>query len=94
MVSRIPAGRVASYLQVALMAGYPRRPRQVGMVLKGLPKDTEVPWHRVVSDRGHIPSRGRWWGAVEQAARLRAEGIAVDADGDLDLEACRWDGKG
>lgn len=93
VVAAVPEGCAVSYVQVARMVGHPRRPRQVGMVLKGLPKDTEVPWHRVVSDRGHIPSRGRWWGAVEQAARLRAEGIAVDPDGDLDLEACRWDGK-
>ena len=93
MVTRIPEGRVASYVQVALMAGYPRRPRQVGMVLKGLPQGTELPWHRVVNNRGYIPSRGRWWGAMEQAARLREEGVQVDADGDLDIEAYRWDGE-
>ena len=84
---------MASYVQVALMAGYPRRPRQVGMVLKGLPQGTELPWHRVVNNRGYIPSRGRWWGALEQAARLREEGVHVDADGDLDIEAYRWDGE-
>lgn len=93
VVARIPEGRVASYGQVAALAGFPRRPRQVGMVLKGLPQGTGLPWHRVVNAQGHIPSRGRWWGALEQAARLKAEGVLVDAEGNLDLEAHRWDGR-
>lgn len=93
VVARIPAGCVVSYSQVAALAGFPRRPRQVGMVLKGLPQGTELPWHRVVNAQGFIPSRGRWWGALEQAARLKAEGILVDSGGNLDLEAHRWDGR-
>ena len=93
LVARIPAGRVATYGQIALMAGFPRRPRQVGMVLKGLPEDTELPWHRVVNARGYVPSRGRWWGAQVQIARLRDEGIAVDALGNLDLAARQWHGE-
>lgn len=90
VVRRIPKGRLASYGQVAVLAGFPGRPRQVGMVLKGLPQGTRVPWHRVVNNQGHIPSQGRAWSALEQARRLMAEGIAVDAEGDLDLEAHRW----
>jgi len=93
IVARIPAGRLASYGQVAALAGFPRRPRQVGMVLKGLPQDTDLPWHRVVNTNGYVPSKGRWWGALEQIARLKAEGILVDGEGNLDLEAHRWDGK-
>lgn len=93
LVARIPEGRVATYGQIALMAGFPRRPRQVGMVLKGLPEDTGLPWHRVVSQPGRIAARGRFWGALEQADRLRAEGVAVDPDGLVDLEAHRWSGE-
>ena len=92
VVARIPRGRLASYGQVALLAGFPQRPRQVGMVLSGLPEGTDLPWHRVVNTRGYVPSRGRWWGAFEQIGRLRDEGIAVDDQGNLDLEAHRWDG--
>lgn len=91
-VGRIPEGRVASYGQIALMAGYPRRPRQVGMVLKGLPEGTEVPWHRVVNVHGHVPSEGRWWGALVQIQRLREEGIEVSEGGDLDMRRYAWSG--
>lgn len=94
VVARIPEGRLASYGQVALLAGFPQRPRQVGMVLSGLPEGTDLPWHRVVNTRGYVPSRGRWWGAMEQIGRLRDEGIEVDDQGNLDLEAHRWDGEG
>jgi methylated-DNA-protein-cysteine methyltransferase-like protein len=90
VVKRIPKGRLASYGQVAALAGFPRRPRQVGMVLSGLPEGTKLPWHRVVNNRGYVPSRGRWWGAFEQIGRLRDEGIEVDDLGNLDLEAHRW----
>lgn len=90
VVADIPYGRLASYGQVAALAGYPQRPRQVGMVLSGLPEGTPLPWHRVVNTRGYVPSRGRWWGAFEQIGRLREEGIAVDDLGNLDLEAHRW----
>ena len=93
VVASIPEGRLASYGQVALLAGFPQRPRQVGMVLSGLPEGTDLPWHRVVNARGYVPSRGRWWGAMEQIGRLREEGIEVDDLGNLDLEARRWDGR-
>ncbi|HJV48500.1 MAG TPA: MGMT family protein [Geothrix sp.] len=90
VVAKIPKGRLASYGQVAALAGFPHRPRQVGMVLSGLPEGNKLPWHRVVNTQGYVPSRGRWWGAFEQIARLRDEGIDVDDKGNLDLEAHRW----
>jgi methylated-DNA-protein-cysteine methyltransferase-like protein len=90
VVAQIPEGKLASYGQVAALAGFPQRPRQVGMVLSGLSEGTTLPWHRVVNTRGYVPSRGRWWGAFEQIGRLRDEGIEVDDLGNLDLEAHRW----
>lgn len=90
VVARIPEGKLATYGQVALLAGYPQRPRQVGMVLRGLPEGTPLPWHRVVNAQGYVPSRGRWWGALVQMERLREEGIPVEPEGGLDLAAHRW----
>jgi len=93
-VARVPKGRVATYRQIAWMTGFPRRPRQVGMVLKGLPEGTDLPWHRIINSKGYVPSRGRWWGAMVQIERLRAEGIAVDDEGNVDLKRFGWDGGG
>lgn len=90
VIAGIPYGKLASYGQVAMLAGWPQRPRQVGMLLSGLPEGTEIPWHRVVNSQGYVPSRGRFWGVMEQIGRLRDEGITVDDQGNLDLEAHRW----
>jgi methylated-DNA-protein-cysteine methyltransferase related protein len=92
LVRRIPRGRLATYGQIAALAGFPRRPRQVGMILKGLPEGTDLPWHRVVNALGYVPSQGRWWGAMVQIQRLREEGIVVDDLGNLDLPVYQWRG--
>jgi len=94
IVAKIPKGRLASYGQVAMLAGFPRRPRQVGMVLRGLPEGTKLPWHRVVNNQGYVPSKSRWWGAMVQIERIREEGIDVSNDGTLDLETHRWKPRG
>jgi methylated-DNA-protein-cysteine methyltransferase related protein len=93
LVAVIPEGHVVTYGQIARVAGYPRRPRQVGMVLKGLPEDTALPWHRVVNAQGLVPSRGRFWSALEQIERLRREEIEVSDVGALDLERYQWRGE-
>ena len=91
-VAAVPRGRVATYGQIAWMAGYPRRPRQVGMVLRTLPEGSDLPWQRIVSARGCVPSRARWWGAQLQIQRLREEGVDVDDAGNLDLARFGWSG--
>ncbi len=90
LVARIPPGRVMTYGQVALALGLPRAARQVGGALHLLPADTPVPWHRVVNHRGGISPRWNEAGRWEQAARLRAEGVAVDDGLHLDLARYRW----
>jgi methylated-DNA-protein-cysteine methyltransferase-like protein len=88
----VPFGKLVSYGQVALMAGYPRAARQVGWVLHGLPRGTTIPWQRVVNTNGYIPSKGREIEAMEQMRLLRCEGVEVDDGGNLDLEIYRWNG--
>ncbi|MFO0687558.1 MAG: methylated-DNA--[protein]-cysteine S-methyltransferase [Myxococcota bacterium] len=91
VVRRIPAGRVASYGQVAGLAGMPRAARQVGYALHALPVESAVPWHRVVNASGRISERSA---ASEigrlQRARLEAEGVAFDGRGAIDLERFGW----
>ena len=90
VVADIPKGKLTTYGQVALLAGWPGRARQVGWVLSGLPQGTELPWHRVVNAQGYIPSKGREGSALEQMRRLRKEKIRVDDLGNLDLGAHLW----
>lgn len=91
VIRRIPAGRVATYGQVAALAGFPRHARQVGYALYALREGTNVPWHRVVNARGRlslgavIPE-----GDVEQRIRLEIEGIEFDAEGRIPLDRFQW----
>jgi len=87
VVGRIPAGKVATYGQVARLTGMPRGARQVGYAMAALGRGgprPEVPWHRVVNAKGASSLGG------EQIARLEAEGVRFD-DGRIDLEVFGWD---
>ncbi len=89
IVSRIPSGKVATYGQVAELAGLPGRARLVGRVLSQLPARTRLPWHRVVNSRGRLsfpPSGGRH---RLQQRRLEAEGVEFKADS-LSLRVYQW----
>jgi methylated-DNA-protein-cysteine methyltransferase-like protein len=90
VVADIPKGRLATYGQVALLAGWPGRARQVGWALAGLPQGTKLPWHRVVNAQGYVPAQGREPSALEQIRRLRMEKIDVDDRGNLDLKTHQW----
>jgi methylated-DNA-protein-cysteine methyltransferase related protein len=81
VVAAIPPGRVASYGQVAALAGLPGRARMVGRVLGHSPEG--LPWQRVVNARGEISLTGA--AALEQRRRLEAEGIVFTPAGRIDL---------
>lgn len=89
-VAAIPAGKVATYGQVAEMAGLPGRARLVGTALRELPERSPVPWHRVVSASGHIAERGRPDSQDEQQYLLEAEGVGFSGAGRIDLGRYRW----
>lgn len=72
-VKKIPKGKVATYGQVAIAAGFPRGSRQVAWALKTF--DPTLPWQRVIGHGGKILLRGA--NGVEQAQRLEAEGVIV-----------------
>ena len=91
VIGRIPKGWVATYGQVAAMAGMPRRARLVGRVLQRLDPGTKIPWHRVVNAKGEISySLSRNGGDALQRRLLEKEGLRFDANSRLDLERCRW----
>lgn len=91
VVAEIPEGRVATYGQVALLAGLPRRARLVGRALAALDGESDLPWHRVVNARGAISPRGGSPYEHFQRLMLEDEGIAFGPRGRIDLERFRWD---
>jgi methylated-DNA-protein-cysteine methyltransferase-like protein len=76
-VAAIPAGRVASYGQIAARAGLPGRARLAGRALSEMPSGTELPWHRIVRADGCIALPKGSKSFREQCRRLRAEGVDV-----------------
>ena len=90
VVRRIPCGQVATYGQVAAMAGMPRAARQVGWALNALDAGDDVPWHRVINAKGEVSTRGEREIEDLQRALLTAEGIELDRRGRIDLETYGW----
>ena len=90
VVRRIPEGRVATYGQVASLAGLAGHARQVGYALHALPKGTAIPWHRVVNANGGISLRSMPGGELVQRGLLEREGIRLDPRGRVPLVRVRW----
>jgi methylated-DNA-protein-cysteine methyltransferase-like protein len=90
VVQQIPKGKVATYGQVALLAGLPGQARQVGYALNKTPYDLEIPWHRVINAKGEISARANPIGEDIQLQMLIAEGIYFDENGRVDLRAYQW----
>lgn len=90
VVSRIPKGRVATYGQVARLAGLARQARLVGYALNVLPEGSRTPWHRVVNAQGRISARSSELGhEALQERLLKREGVRL-IDGTIDLKRYRW----
>jgi len=89
VVRRIPRGRVATYGQIAELAGLAGRARQVGYALHALPDGSVVPWHRVINAGGRI-SLPPESGGVTQRLRLEKEGVEVGAGGRISLPRHQW----
>ena len=89
IVRRIPAGKVATYGQVARLSGMPRCARTVGYAMAGC-RDASVPCHRVVDRFGGTKACFDTFAPGTQRALLEAEGVAFTGDGRADLEACLW----
>jgi methylated-DNA-protein-cysteine methyltransferase-like protein len=89
VVRRIPRGRVATYGQVAALAGLPGQARQVGYALHALSEGDRVPWHRVINAQGRVSPRGTpGWDDVQRQF-LEAEGVRFDAGRTL-LSRYQW----
>jgi methylated-DNA-protein-cysteine methyltransferase-like protein len=89
LVRQIPPGKVATYGQVAGVAGGCTA-RMVGYAMAALPQGTDVPWQRVINYKGKISPHGAGFGTWEQEQRLREEGVEFDAQGRIDFGRFGW----
>jgi len=92
VVERIPRGRIATYGQIARLAGLPGHARHVGRALRELSGGRTFPWHRVVNSEGRISARRDGASEEVQRTRLRCEGVTFDGRGRVSLLRYRWDG--
>jgi methylated-DNA-protein-cysteine methyltransferase-like protein len=90
ILRQIPRGNVATYGQIARLAGNPRMARQVGWALHSNPEPGEIPCHRVLNRNGEL-CKGFAFGGIEaQRLLLDAEGITFLPDGRVDLQRYGW----
>ena len=91
VVNMIPKGHVATYGQVAELAGLPRQARLVGYALNMLPKGTRIPWHRVINAQGKVSLRIEGEGSDNRQIRLlKREKVRFNQQGFVDLKVFRW----
>ncbi len=93
VVKRIPKGRVATYGQIAALAGNRRLSRVVGYALHVNPDPESIPCYRVVNRFGEVSKAFAFGGENMQITLLRADGIEVSDEGKVDLDTYLWDGK-
>ncbi|MFO7611285.1 MAG: methylated-DNA--[protein]-cysteine S-methyltransferase [Clostridia bacterium] len=86
----IPKGRVASYGQLAMMAGVASGARMAGRAMKDTPSELDIPCHRVVNSNGCIAPDYVFDGKRNQRAMLEAEGVVFLPNGNIDMKMCRW----
>lgn len=89
VIQQIPTGKVATYGQIAHLAGNPRASRTVSFVLHSSSSKLKLPWHRVINSKGSI-SLPKGGGFEKQRDLLLKEGIALDEKGHIDLKRYGW----
>ena len=91
VVNMIPEGCVATYGQIAELAGLPRQARLVGYALNVLPKGSRIPWHRVINSQGKISLRSEGEGSDNRQMKLlKREKVKFNQQGVVDLKIFRW----
>lgn len=88
IVRQIPHGKVATYGQIATLAGYYGQARQVGYALHAVPSD-DIPWHRVINAQGKI-SLNQEMGGDLQRKLLENEGVVFSAAGVVRMREFQW----
>ncbi|MEK2689199.1 MGMT family protein [Bdellovibrio sp. GT3] len=89
-ILKIPEGKVATYKQIAELAGKPQGSRGVSWILHSSSTKYKLPWHRVLNSQGKISFDIKSRNYQEQKKKLAKEGVAFDTMGKLDLKKYQW----
>lgn len=91
IIQQIPTGKVATYGQIAVLAGKPHAARAVGWALNAAKKEMDLPWHRVInaSGKSSLPETS---GRILQQLLLESEGVVFE-NNKIDLALFLWNGK-
>ncbi len=90
LIERIPFGYVATYGQIAKLAGWPKNARQVGRLLAQTPENRKLPWHRVINAQGKISQRRKPGYSDYQRLLLEEEGIKFSEANVIPLSRYQW----
>ncbi len=90
VIHQIPHGKVSTYGDIAHFAGFKGYARQVGHILKNLPKGSNLPWHRVINSKGELSLIGERYAI--QRELLEEEGVVFNQRGKIALKQFRWQG--
>jgi len=91
IVRQIPRGKVATYGQIARLAGNARMARQVGWALHTSPEEGDIPCHRVLNRFGELCKGFAFGGEEVQRMLLETEGVEFSVDGRVDLKTFGWE---
>jgi methylated-DNA-protein-cysteine methyltransferase related protein len=90
VVRQIPCGKVATYGQIAELAGLPRQARLVGYAMHNTPKGSGIPWQRVINAKGEISNYGDDQWTLYHRSLLESEGIVFNDKGKISLKEFQW----
>ena len=91
-LSKVPYGKVCTYGRIAELSGQPGKARHVGYILKHLPYDSEIPWHRIINSQGKLSFPENSPKYLEQVNKLCQEGVTV-TNQKISLKLYMWLGE-
>ena len=89
-IRQIPEGKIATYKQIAGLAGKPQGSRGVAWILHSCSTLYKLPWHRVLNSKGSISFDKNSRNYRQQKKRLESEGVVFSAEGRLNLLKFQW----
>ncbi|MCF7912822.1 MAG: MGMT family protein [Candidatus Cloacimonetes bacterium] len=90
VVRQIPRGKVATYGQIAALAGLPRQARLVGYAMHNIPEGSDIPWQRVINAKGEISNYGDDQWVKFHRSLLESEGVVFNDKGKIPLKIFQW----